>query len=104
MGKNYSQWIKGIVKGIFILSLFHLFTFSPLPAEAQGLPKIRNFTAAEYGGHNRNFDIEIGEDGTIYVANFDGLLYYDRTRWRIIHTPELRRVTVVYRDDNNTDS
>ena len=102
MGKNYSQWIKGIVKGIFILSLFHLFTFSPLPAEAQGLPKIRNFTAAEYGGHNRNFDIEIGEDGTIYVANFDGLLYYDRTRWRIIHTPELRRVTVLYRDDNNT--
>ena len=69
---------------------------------AQGLPLIRNYTAAEYGGHNRNFDIEMGEDGTVYVANFDGLLYYDWTRWRILHTPELRRVTVVYRDDNNT--
>ena len=78
---------------------FQLSTFNCL---AQGLPLIRNYTAAEYGGHNINYDIEIGEEGTVYVANFDGLLYYDRTRWRIIHTPELRRVTVVYRDDHNT--
>ena len=102
MGKNYSQWIIGIVKGIFILSLFHLFTFSPLPVGAQGLPLIRNYTAAEYGGHNRNYDIEIGEDGTVFVANFEGFLYYDRARWRIIHTSNNRRVTVIYRDSRNT--
>ena len=102
MGKNYSQWIIGIVKGIFILSLFHLFTFSPLPVEAQGLPLIRNYTALEYGGHNRNYDIEIGEDGTVFVANFEGLLYYDRARWRIIHTSNNRRVTVIHRDSRNT--
>ena len=102
MGKNYSQWIIGIVKGIFILSLFHLFTFSPLPVGAQGLPLIRNYTAAEYGGHNRNYDIEIGEDGTVFVANFEGFLYYDRARWRIIHTSNNRRVTVIYRDSKNT--
>lgn len=47
------------------------------PAGAQGLPLIRNYTAAEYGGHNRNYDVEEGEDGTIFVANFEGLLYYD---------------------------
>ena len=70
-------------------------------AGAQGLPLIRNYTAAEYGGHNINFDIEIGEDGTVFVGNFDGLLYYDRAQWRIIHAPELRRVTVVYRDSKN---
>ncbi len=68
---------------------------------AQGLPLIRNYTAAEYGGHNRCYDIETGEDGTVYVANFEGLLYYDRARWRMIYTPDLSRVTVVYRDSKN---
>ncbi len=94
----YNRWLLRIWLCAAIvhcpLSIIHCF--------AQGLPKIRNYTTEEYGGHNRNFDIEMGEDGTVYVANFDGLLYYDRTRWRIIHTPELRRVTVVYRDDHNT--
>ena len=79
-----------------------LFTIHYSLLHAQGLPLIRNFTAAEYGGHNRNYDIEIGEDGTVFVANFEGLLYYDRAQWRIIHAPELRRVTVVYRDSKNT--
>ena len=74
----------------------------PLPVASQGLPLIRNYTAAEYGGHNRNYDIEIGEDGTVFVANFEGLLYYDRARWRMIHAPELRRVTVVFRDSMGT--
>lgn len=72
------------------------------PAGAQGLPLIRNYTAAEYGGHNRNYDVEAGADGTIFVANFEGLLYYDRVRWRMIHTPDINRVTVCVRDSKNT--
>ena len=92
-------WIKSWVK---IVLPFYLFTFIPLPVASQGLPLIRNYTAAEYGGHNRNYDIEIGEDGTVFVANFEGLLYYDRARWRMIHAPELRRVTVVFRDSMGT--
>ncbi len=67
------------------------------PAKAQGYPLIRNYTAAEYGAHNRNYDIDIGADGTVFVANFEGLLYYDRAQWRIIHTPDINRTTVVYR-------
>ena len=89
------SWVK-------IVLPFYLFTFMPLPVASQGLPLIRNYTAAEYGGHNRNYDIEIGEDGTVFVANFEGLLYYDRARWRMIHAPELRRVTVVFRDSMGT--
>ena len=89
-----------LLQTTFLLLL--TFHFSLLTSSAQGLPLIRNFTAAEYGGHNRNYDIEIGEDGTVFVANFEGLLYYDRAQWRIIHAPELRRVTVVYRDSKNT--
>ena len=73
-----------------------------IPAGAQGLPLIRNYTASEYGGHNRNYDVEEGENGTIFVANFEGLLYYDRARWRIIHTPGINRVTVCVRDSKNT--
>jgi signal transduction histidine kinase len=36
------------------------------------------------------------------VANFEGLLYYDRSRWRIINTPDMTRVTEVYRASDNT--
>ena len=93
-GRKFSVWL------VIIISHFSLLI--PHSVQAQGLPLIRNYTAAEYGAHNRNFDIEIGEDGTVFVANFEGLLYYDRAQWRIIHTPENRRVTVVYRaSDNN---
>ncbi len=98
--KQYNKhWMIRWVKGL--LSLF-LFTISPLAAVSQGFPLIRNYTAEEYGGHNRNYDIEIGADGTVFVANFEGLLYYDRARWRIIHTPDISRITVVYRDSKDT--
>ena len=97
------SWVKIVLPFyLFTFLPFYLFTFIPLPVASQGLPLIRNYTAAEYGGHNRNYDIEIGEDGTVFVANFEGLLYFDRARWRMIHAPELRRVTVVYRDKKNT--
>ena len=72
------------------------------PAGAQGLPLIRNYTSAEYGGHNRCFDIVTADDGTVVVANFEGLLYYDRARWHIIHTPDISRVTALYQDSNHT--
>ena len=97
--QNNLQRIIGVVKWSF---LFYLLSFLPLFSGAQGLPLIRNYTAAEYGGHNRCYDIEIGEDGTVFVANFEGLLYYDRAQWRIIHSPDISRITVVYRDSKNT--
>ena len=88
-------------KIIFYILLFTS-CLSFTDSSAQGLPLIRNYTASEYGGHNRCFDIEIGDDGTVFVANFEGLLYYDRSRWRIIHTPDISRITVVYRAVDNT--
>ena len=88
----------GLVIRVFLL---HLLAISPLAVSAQGMPFIRNYTAAEYGGHNRNYDIVIGEDGTVFVANFEGLLYYDRARWRMIHTSDISRVTVIYRASDN---
>jgi len=73
-----------------------------LSCYAQGLPFIRNYTAKEYGAHNRNFDIDIGLDGTIYIANFEGLLYFDHAKWQVIHTPGIARVTVVKRVKDGT--
>ena len=69
-------------------------------ASAQGVPFIKNFLAADYQANNQNFDIEVGVDGTIFVANFEGLMYYDRAEWRILRTPGISRVTVVYCDNN----
>ena len=56
-------------------------------------PFIRNFTAKEYEAHNRCFDIMCDKYGTVFVANFEGLLYYDGSSWRKIHTPGINRVT-----------
>ena len=67
-------------------------------ASAQGMPFLQTFTAEDYGAHNINFDINVGTLGTVFVANFEGLLYYDHAEWNILHTSRLTRVTVVYRD------
>mgnify|MGYP002861873147 CR=1 FL=1 len=72
-----------------------------LTAQAQGIPVLRNFTPEDYHANSMNNDIEIGADGTVYVANFEGLLYYDNVDWHTIYTPEITRLTVVYRDKND---
>ena len=69
---------------------------------AQGIPFLRNFSATEYHAHNQNFDVITGDDGTVYVANFEGLLYYDQANWRTIHTPGVNRITAVFRDSKGT--
>lgn len=69
-----------------------------LCANAQGLPFFKNISPAEYRGHKQNFDVEIDKNGILYVANFEGLLYYDNADWRIIYTPGVTRVTVVQKD------
>lgn len=65
---------------------------------AQGVPLMRNYFSKEYGAHNRNFDVVCGTEGMLFVANFEGLLYYDKAQWHIIHTQGIHRMTAVYRD------
>ena len=78
--------------------LYGLMLLSTCMAMAQGLPFLRNFTAEEYHGNKSNFDVVIGRDGTVYVANFEGLMYYDKAEWRMLHNPGITRITVVYQD------
>ena len=69
-----------------------------LGAGAQGVPFYHNISAATYKAHNQNFDIEFDNDGILYVANFEGLLYYDNSNWNLLYTPALTRVTVLLKD------
>ena len=80
------------------LFLFGLMLLSTCMAMAQGMPIIRNFTAEEYHGNKSNFDVEVSRDGTVFVANFEGLMYYDKAEWRMLHNPGITRITVVYQD------
>ena len=69
-----------------------------LNISAQGLPFFKNISPSEYKAHKQNFDIEIDKNGIVYIANFEGLLYYDNAQWRMIFTPGITRVTVVKKD------
>ena len=85
-----------------LLLLLLTYHSSLLTSSAQGIPFIRNFTADDYGANNLNYDVETDENGNVFVANFEGLMYYDHADWRIIHTPGISRVTVVVRSSDNT--
>ena len=85
---------RHLLKHLFLILCFLL----PMTANGQGIPLLQNFSANEYKAHNQNFDIITDENGIVYVANFEGLLYYDNAQWRIIHTPGVTRITSLYRD------
>ena len=70
-------------------------------AKAQ-VPFLRNYMSSEYGAHNRNSDVVATDDGMVFVANFEGLLYYDKAEWHIIHTPSITRITALCRDTKGT--
>ena len=75
---------------------------STLEVSSQGFPFIRNYLAEDYQGSNINFDITTDEEGRIYVANFEGVMYYDHAEWKILHTPGITRVTVIFTASDNT--
>ena len=68
---------------------------------AQGVPFLKNYSPDDYQANSINFDIKTGKRGTVFVANFEGLLYYDHAMWNILHTTGFTRVTVIYRDKDN---
>lgn len=84
----------------FYLLLSYIF-FS-LPAHPQGIPFFRNFLPNEYHANSINFDIEHDNEGNVYLANFEGMMYFDHAQWRILHTPGITRVTVTYRAEDGT--
>lgn len=56
--------------------------------DESGLPFIRNYAPAEYGGATQNWAVVQDPRGVIYVGNVDdGLFTYDGSRWRRIPIP-----------------
>ena len=76
-----------------------LLLISALACKSQGLPYVLNFSEKDYNAHSRNFDITIDSAGVVWVANFEGLVYFDNSKWRTIHIPGFARATVVFTDD-----
>lgn len=87
------------LKQYIIIALLAL--LFPLTASSQGLPLLKNYTSENYQAHNVNYDIYAAKDGIVYVANFEGLLYYDKANWHIIHTPGITRITSLYCDKDD---
>ena len=63
---------------------------------------MKNYTTQDFHAHNFNLDVKTAANGMVFVANFEGLLYYDHVDWHIIYTPGYTRVVVVYRDQKDS--
>lgn len=85
-----------------ILCLLLLVLPAAVLSAGEGVPFFRNYTAAEYGGHNRNFDVVTGKEGITYFANFEGLLSFDNSTWRMIYAPGYARITRLLIDSKGT--
>lgn len=75
---------------------------APLHVAAQGIPFFRNYLPDEYHGNSINFDIESDNEGNVYVANFEGLMYYDHAQWRMLRTPDNTRIIITVKTSDGT--
>lgn len=82
----------------FCMLLLMLCGIATAWADGRSLPFFRNYPASEYKAHNRNYDIVCDGYGSVFVANFEGLLYFDGASWRKLHTPGISRITSLAKD------
>ena len=106
---NYCAQLKireiRVIRGLnYLRVLAILFTFhvSLLTSFAQGIPFFQNFLPEDYRGNSINFDIETDNDGIVFLANFEGMMYFDHAQWRVLHTPGITRVTVTVKTEDGT--
>lgn len=86
-----------------IIITITLIVISGLAAKAQsGMPFFVNFSEEVYGAQSNNFDVVCDDHGTVFFANFEGLLYYDQSRWRMIHTNNVQRITALHKAASGT--
>ena len=79
---------------IVLLFFLHFTSF----IYSQELPPIEIFTPEDYHGENQNWMISQTLDKNIYVANNQGLLEYNGTKWKMYASPNntiIRAVAVV---------
>lgn len=76
-----------------------LLQFLPLPA--QEVPRTINFTKSDYEAQNQNWDVAQSDDYTLYLANSEGLVQFDGTRWQTLRLPEKQIIRAVAVDAEN---
>jgi hypothetical protein len=65
-----------------------MFLFLHMLCAGQNAFNINHHSRLDYNGGNQNWSIDIDENGFIYVANNDGLLVYDGSRWEKYRSEE----------------
>lgn len=65
-------------------------------AQNEGTPFHTNYSSDEYNAHERNFDVVCDKWGNVYFANFQGILHYDNSRWELLTTTDISRVTALF--------
>ena len=61
----------------------------PGRAQEMGSPLIQHFSPKDYQAHPENRSIVQDKRGILYVGNYNGLLEYDGSYWRLIEVPGL---------------
>ncbi len=72
------------MKQLLLIICFPLCVFSQ---NTIGLPDVINYSKQSYGAGLQNWDIKQDKNGTIYVANNEGLLSFDGRYWKLYPLP-----------------
>lgn len=101
MNLNSSTFLK--LKSFFNFLIVVLIIFYTEYAFSNnlGVSPIYNFTKKIYKAAPQNWDIAQNADGILYVANSDGLLEFDGTRWRLYKVKNQTIVRAVEIDELN---
>ncbi len=96
--------MKLFIPKIIALFIF-VFQYSSLFSQ-QLTPPIHNYSSTTYNAASQNWDIDVNEEGIIYVANNQGLLSYDGQSWELLPLPNgsIIRSVFVYEDKIFTGS
>jgi len=102
--EQISVSINAASKTLFSVCIYLLLAsvLFPFPSQAQGLPFFQNYLREDYHANSMNFDVTTDNKGNVYLANFEGMLYYDNAKWRHLLTPDMTRVTTTVRSDDGT--
>ncbi|GEM_PF-3075868 len=65
---------------------------------SRGVPLIRNYSVKEYKMHEQNFQTIQANDGSMFFANFGGILKYDGSVWNSVYTKSGMRVLSLAKD------
>ena len=86
--------MPGIMK---FLKIFLVIFFLKINLYSQTFyPEIENFTIEDYQADNQNWDIDVDDQGVVYVANNKGLLRYNGKIWSLYELPNSTIIRSVF--------